>query len=300
MKPPLRGSLEVEVRPPWPHRLPSRGSGDGVTRVERGVVARLLHVEGSPVVVRAWRRRDGSVVLSAAARDRPSSRELRTAIERMRFALGVDDDLSDLYARFRGDRLLGPAIRRWPWLRPKRRPWPWEALAWAVTAQLIESARAATIQRRIVRRWGPEIGALRDVPDAPTIQSAAPAELAAMDLAPSRAVSLTKVAREVASGRADLAGRDADRRLLTIPGIGTWTVRCLGLFGRGDPDALPSGDLGYLKLVGRLGALGRRATPEEVEEFFAPYAPYRGLAGTFALVAHHRAIAAGPPLRRAA
>ena len=61
--------------------------------------------------------------------------------------------------------------------------------------------------------------------------------------------------------------------------IGPWTVQCLGLRGRGDPDSLPAGDLGFVKLVGRLGGDGRRATVEEVEEFFAPYAPFRGLAG---------------------
>ena len=38
----------------------------------------------------------------------------------------------------------------------------------------------------------------------------------------------------------------------------------------------------YIKLVGRLARLGRRATVEEVEEFFAPYAPFRGLAATWA------------------
>ena len=52
----------------------------------------------------------------------------------------------------------------------------------------------------------------------------------------------------------------ADRRLLAIPQIGPWTVQCLGLFGRGEMDSLPAGDLGYIKLVGRLAGLGRRAT----------------------------------------
>ena len=81
--------------------------------------------------------------------------------------------------------------------------------------------------------------------------------------------------------------------------IGPWTVQCLGLFGRGDPDSLPAGDLGYLKLVGRLAGLGRRATVEEVEEFYAPYAPFRGLAGALTLTGLHRLLAQGPPLRHA-
>ena len=83
---------------------------------------------------------------------------LEEAIERMRFALGVDDDLGEFYARFRRDPLLGPAIRRRPWTRPRRRPFAWEALAWAITAQLIESSRAGEIQRRLVRRYGRTAG----------------------------------------------------------------------------------------------------------------------------------------------
>jgi hypothetical protein len=37
----------------------------------------------------------------------------------------------------------------------------------------------------------------------------------------------------------------------------------------------------YIKLVGRLAGLGRRATVEEVEEFYAPFAPFRGLAAAW-------------------
>ncbi len=198
-------------------------------------------------------------------------------------------------------------IRRKPWIRPRRRPWPWEALAWAITKQLIESGRAARTQRRIVRRWGPRYSPgggssfrLLDVPSAAAIAGRAPAELASMDLSEGRSLALIACAREVAAGRAELASPSADRRLLAIREIGPWTVQCLRLNGRGDPDSLPAGDLGFIKLVGGLRGRGRRATVEEVDEFFAPYAPYRGLAGTFALVGLHRAIARGPRLRLAA
>jgi 3-methyladenine DNA glycosylase/8-oxoguanine DNA glycosylase len=270
-------------------------------RVRDGVLSRLLRVNESPVLVRAWEPGRDRVVLRAESVDpavvapplnaRPAgAAQLRLAIERMRFALGVDDDLGDFYRRFRRDPLLGPLLRRRPWLRPRRRPWAWEALAWAVVKQLIESERAARIQRRIVGRWGARLGrdraALRDVPGAATIAGRAPAELAAMDLSPGRSLALRAVAREIAAGRCDPADPAADRRLLSIPEIGPWTVQCLGLFGRGDPDSLPAGDLIYLKLVGRLARLGRRATVEEVDEFYAPYEPYRGLAGLWTIGLH--------------
>lgn len=291
--------VEVEVRPPSPFRLPSYGGEDGVMRVRGGVASRLLHVDDSPILVRAWEPARQRVLLRAEPVDpaaiagprslpAPASRpagpdELRTAVERMRFALGVDDDLSEVYRRFRRDPLLGPALRRQPHRRPRRRPWPWEALAWAVVKQLIETGAAARIQRRIVGRWGPRLGgergALRDVPPATAIAGRAPAEIEQLGLSAGRSLALRKVAAHTAAGRCDLSDPAADRRLLAVREIGPWTVQCLGLFGRGDPDSLPAGDLIYLKLVGRLARLGRRATVEEVEEFYAPYAPFRGLAG---------------------
>jgi DNA-3-methyladenine glycosylase II len=278
----------------------------------------MLHVEGSPVFVRAWQPAADRVVLRAQSLDpgavtRPIAAEesvpagraqLELAIERMQFVLGVDHDLGEFHRRFRRDPLVGPLIRRMPDFRPRLRVWPWEALAAAVVGQLIEAQRAITIERRIVGRWGPRLGegreALRDVPAAAIIAGRAPAELAAMDLAPNRAAALRRVAKVVAGGRCRLDSAAADKRLLAISQIGPWTVQCLGLFGRGEMDALPAGDLGYIKLVGRLGGLGRRASVAEVEEFYAPYEPFRGLAGALTLAGLHRTVAQGPPLRFAA
>jgi 3-methyladenine DNA glycosylase/8-oxoguanine DNA glycosylase len=311
--------VEVDVRPASPYRLP-RGSDDGTLQVRGGVARRLLDVDGSPVLVRAWQPGPERVALRAEpvepealtlplsiAGPEPAPagpEQLEIALARMRFALAVDDDLSEFHHRFRGDPLVGPLLRRLPRFRPARRPWPWEALVSAVVGQLIEADRAARIERRIVGRWGARLGegreALRDVPAAATIAGRAPAELASMDLAPSRAAALRRVAALATSGRCDLASPGADRRLLALPQIGPWTVQCLGLFGRGDMDSLPAGDLAYIKLVGRLAGLGRRASVAEVEEFYAPFAPFRGLVGTLTLAGMYRAVAQGPPLRMAA
>lgn len=297
--------LELEVTPPSPYRLPTYGGEDGVMRVRDGVATRLLHVDGCPVLVRAWQPAGERVALrvepvepetiavprgqSVSSHRRAERPQLELAAERLRFALGVDDDLGEFFLRFRRDPLLGPLLRRRPFLRPRRRPWPWEALAWAVVKQLIESRRAARIQRRIVGRWGSRMGprgaALRDVPAPALIAGRAPAELESMGLALRRAIALRAIARDVAAGSCDPGDAACDRRLLAVPNIGPWTVQCLGFFGRGEPDALPAGDLMYLKLVGRLARLGRQATVEEVEEFYAPYRPFRGLAGAWTLFA---------------
>jgi 3-methyladenine DNA glycosylase/8-oxoguanine DNA glycosylase len=280
--------LRVEVRPPWPFRLP-RGNGmDGVLRCRDGVVQRLLHRDGQPVVVRVAQTAPDRVLFGAQAR---SEEAAAWGIERMRFALGVDDDLRPFHDRFRDDPLIGAAVRAKPTVRLRRRPVAFEALAWAITEQLIEYVRAAAIQRRIVWKLGRHdpVSGLRDLPSAATVAAQAPALFCSFDLADKRALALRRAAREVASGRVDLDDPDHERgweRLDAIPEIGSWTLEVTALLGQGRMDQLPAGDLAYRKLVGRLLSGGdprARVEEDEVRAFFAPYGEWAGLAGAYAL-----------------
>jgi 3-methyladenine DNA glycosylase/8-oxoguanine DNA glycosylase len=259
---------------------------DGVLRCRKGVLERLLHHEDEPVHVRVAQTSSERVLFGASSR---SDAAARHAIERMRFALGVDDELKEFHRRFAGDPLIGPSVRRRPWLRVRRRPEPFEALAWAICEQLIEYERAAAIQRRVVWAFGPrcpEGSGLRDVPAPRVLAAVAPARLQSLDLGGARARTLVRAAREVALGRVDL--RDANherawRRLRAIPGVGPWTVEMLALRGQGRNDQLPAGDVGLLKLVGRLlnrGDPRARADEQQVRAFFAPYGRWAGLAAT--------------------
>jgi 3-methyladenine DNA glycosylase/8-oxoguanine DNA glycosylase len=304
--------VRVEVRPPWPFRLPRLGGADGVLRCRGGVLERLLHRGEEPVVVRVVQPALDRVVFDAHA---PSAAAAEHGIARMRFALGVDEDLRAFHDRFARDPLIGASVRRRPWLRPRRRPEPFEALAWAVCEQLIEFERAAAIERRIVARLGrtwPDgqpaerlghtragarrfgagegrNGALCDVPTPAVLAGVAPALLHSLDLGGARARTLVLAAREVARGRIDLHSPDHERawqRLRAIPGIGPWTVEMLALHGQGRHDQVPAGDLGLLKLVGRALSGGdphARSEEHEVREFFAPYGEWAGLAAVHAM-----------------
>jgi 3-methyladenine DNA glycosylase/8-oxoguanine DNA glycosylase len=257
---------------------------DGLLRRRGGVLERLLHHGDDPVVVRVAQRSPDLVLLGARA---PNTAAAEHGIQRMRFALGVDEDLRPFLREFAGDEVLGRSLRRRPWLRPGRRPDPFEALTFAICQQLIEYERAALIERRVAavlgRSWARADG-LRDMPQAGVLAQARPAMLRSLDLSESRAATLVRAAREVAAGRVDLRGPDHEeswRRLRMIPGIGPWTVEMLALTGQGRHDQIPAGDLGLLKLVGRRMSGGDPdavAQEWQVREFFAPYGRWAALA----------------------
>jgi 3-methyladenine DNA glycosylase/8-oxoguanine DNA glycosylase len=265
---------------------------DGLTRVRRGVIHRLLHEGELPVLVRVAQLSSGRVLFGAQAADRGAAGR---AIARMRRAFGVDLDLRPFIERFRSDPWIGAAVRANPAVRPRGRPDPFEALVWAVTEQLIEYERAAAIQRRMIRTLGrrdPASG-LSDSPTARALAGAAPAELQSFDLSGGRAIALIRAAREVAAGRVELSTAGSPegqqhgwRRLRAIPGIGAWTVEMLAFSGQGRLDQLPAGDLAYLKLVGRMLSGGdprARASEAQVREVFVRFAEWKGLAGLYAL-----------------
>lgn len=310
MRPPAdpRRSVVVrtEVRPAGPYRLPLRSAPDGVLRSRAGVVHRLLHDEGLPVIVAATQPAADRIHVAARARSREAAAR---GIQRMRFALGLDVDVAPFLARFKADPFIGASIRRRPWLRVMRRPEPFEALAWAICEQLIEYRRAAAIERRIVFRLGrstdpvpraqagssgrqpPGAPVLRDLPTPAVLAAVSPALLQSFDLSASRAQALVCASAEVARGHIDLDHADHERcwrRLRAIRGIGAWTVEMLALHGQGREDQIPAGDVGLLRLVGRLlGGGDPRAFAEEqhVRDFFAPYQEWKGLA-----VAHMLAV----------
>jgi 3-methyladenine DNA glycosylase/8-oxoguanine DNA glycosylase len=304
--------IEVEVGPRSPFRLPRLTGGDRLIRVRGAGFERLVITGNAAVVVTVRPAARGRYLFTAEAVSPnrvsgPGSGELveageeqlLDAISRMRFAIGIDLDLAPIRELFGHDPLLAPAITGLSPGRPHRRPYPWEALLWAITEQLIEYKRAAAIQRRMILRWGMRVeddlvpagrrrrqsDALFNVPTPEAIAGASPAELEGCGLSARRAIAMIKVAREVATGRTDLEDEAFDKRLLAISEIGPWTIAGLSLRGRGDPDALLAGDLGQVKLVGYVNRLGRIADIEEVEAFYEKYAPYRGLVGEYMLAA---------------
>ena len=258
--------LEVLVTPNGPYRL---------ALMSRKAVWRGALPDGS--TAGAWQRPDGAVVIRT---------EHEEGLTRARFMLALDDDTAEFHSRFARDPLLGASVRALVGYRPLRLATVAHAALRAMCGQLVESSRAASIERSILRHLGAAV-ATREA-----LSRLSPAELRRDGLASSRATTLVRLLRSLDLERL----RDHDtsvvlQRLSRERGIGPWSVGVIALEGLGRYDHGLVGDLGLVKLLSALR--GAWVAPEETLELLAPYEEWQGLAGQVLMLGWSRGLIPG-------
>ena len=155
----------------------------------------------------------------------------------------------------------------------------------AVLGQQVSVAAARTLAGRLVTLagtplpGGPPAGDGEPTSLFPTAAEVAAADLTVLGMPASRQRTLRGLAEAVADGFVTLDGSadidDTCARLLSLPGIGPWTVAYVRLRALGDPDSLLVGDLALRKAAVAIGL------PEPWPELTAraeAWRPWRGYA----------------------
>jgi 3-methyladenine DNA glycosylase/8-oxoguanine DNA glycosylase len=271
--------VDAELRPRGPYSLSLSGRlASDTTRVVRGgVYDATISVDGRLERVVATQQNDGRIAVRA---------DSDAGIEHVRFALGLDDDHSELLRRFARDPLIGEGTQRLRGLRPLRTATVAHALLRAVAGQLIQARRARQIEATIVRASSRPHHGLHAAPTARELAGRSPAELSRLGLGGRRATTLVRLCRTLDLEALKLQPTDAvARRLEREPGLGPWSIGVVCLQGLGRYERGLARDLGLVKLVSRLR--GRRAEPEETDELLAPYGEWAGLASVYLLASYH-------------
>lgn len=123
--------------------------------------------------------------------------------------------------------------------------------------------------------------------DAPTLLALPDATLRAAGISGPKMRSLRDLAARVADGRLDITGLDSldedtlGERLLTVKGIGPWSVQMFLIFRLGRPDVWPTGDLGIRKGAQRVWEMGELPRPRDLDPMGEPLRPYRSIASWY-------------------
>ena len=269
--------IETRLAPRGPYSLASsaRLSSDATRTFRDGVFSAVLGGE----LVRARQSPDGTIDVRASTEE---------GVERLRWALALDDDHSDFLRAVKHDRMLGPASRALRGLRPVRVSTVAQALLRAFCGQLIEAKRARRLEQTIIRTLcAPLAENLHTAPTTRDLAALAPSQLRALGLHASRAASLVRLCRTVELERLrDSATPAVAARLGRERGLGPWSIGVVCLEGLGRYDYGLVGDLGLVKLLRELR--GREVEGWETAELLEPYGEWAGLASVYMLAGYSR------------
>jgi len=170
-------------------------------------------------------------------------------------------------------------------LEPHEMATPFEALARSIVYQQLTGKAAETIYRRVLALYEsdalPHPKKILATPDQ-TFRSAglSTAKTAAFkDLAQKQLDGVVPALEELHQ----LSDEEIIERLISIRGIGRWTVEMLLIFRLGRPDVLPIDDYGVRKGFALTYGKGVEdlPTPKALKEYGKRWAPYRSVASWY-------------------
>jgi len=185
----------------------------------------------------------------------------------------------------RADEVLGALIKKvGPCaLKPRRRRSPFEALVRSVVYQQLNGTAAATILGRVQalypNRRFPSPEDLLDTP-AERLRSAglSKAKTAALkDIAAGVLKGIVPTTRAITK----MSNTEIQERLLTLRGVGPWTIEMLLIFTLGRTDVLPVTDYGVRKGFARTYGWRDLPTPKELLEYDERWRPHRTTAAWY-------------------
>lgn len=282
-----RNAFRIDLPPGYPltHLLRSLGR-DPVSVTERLDVATYeaaVDLEGVPAVMRIQFSQDGAAVSLDGSSDLGTAQ--RVAAHRLVIGmLGLDQDAAG-FARLARRLGLARLVAGRPGLRLIRTPSVWDGLLWAIIGQQINLPFACLLKRRLIENTGTALpGGLFSLPTAAAIGGLSPSDLRPWQYSRQKAEYLIGAAQLVAAGTLDLAGLTmmsatrAERTLLSVRGLGPWSVNYLMMRSLGFADCVPIGDTGVTSGLRSLFKLEERPDADATRRLMSVFSPHRSLA----------------------
>jgi 3-methyladenine DNA glycosylase/8-oxoguanine DNA glycosylase len=269
-----------------------RGRGDPTMKTARGVVVRASRTPEGPVTLRLAEA-DGGVDAGAWG---PGSGWI---LERAPAWCGALDDDSD-FDPPKG--LVRELWRRNPGLRIPTTGLLTERLIPVILEQKITGQEARRAYRTLTRSLGepaPGPFGLTLPPDPERVARLPYYAFHPFGVARRRAEILRAVCARAAwvDEAASLPLEEAKARLLSMHGVGPWTVAEVSRVSLGDADAVSVGDYHVPNVVAWALAHEPRGTDERMLELLEPYRPHRGRAQLLIEAAHIVAPSYGPRMQ---
>jgi len=213
--------------------------------------------------------------------------EAREVLIRVAALCGLGQPLGAFQALAANHPVLGPLVSSLPGVRMPQVPSIWEALCWAVIGQQINLTFAYRLRNAFIL-----LGNGARAPQQELLPFPSPEQVLHIPPEAWRKALFSRQKREYLLGLAQaflegtlgettLAALEDDAAyaaLLSLRGLGPWSVGYAMLRGMGRLDALPVGDAGLRSALQRFFNLPEPPKPADQIRLMEPFRPLRGLA----------------------
>jgi DNA-3-methyladenine glycosylase II len=191
------------------------------------------------------------------------------------------------------DPLLAPLIKETQEFRVEKgaAESPYEVLVEAITHQSISGKAAATIFGRVKA-----LGSNGRIPSPDEMLKLRKPALRKAGLSGAKILAMKDLAKKTVEGivptleeARKLSDEELVKRLVSVRGIGAWTVEMFLIFRLGRPDVLPIHDLGVRKGWAITYGKKHMPAPKELLKFGERWRPYRTVASWYMWRACHKA-----------
>jgi AraC family transcriptional regulator of adaptative response / DNA-3-methyladenine glycosylase II len=253
-----------------------RRAVDGIESYAGGVYSRSLRLQHGPAIVELSNGGEHALCTLSIS----DVRDVTDAVNRCRWILDVDADSETIDSHLETDALLGPLVSRSAGTRVPGASDGGELAVRAVLGQQVSVAAARTIAGRLVAQLGSRLDVQRATISHmfPTPETIAENALHDLGMPKSRRETVRAMGEAIAAGTVDLSPgadrQEAHRRMLELPGIGTWTAEYVMMRALRDPDVFLAGDLGVRTAARRLGDGRDRSALNHLAERLRPWGSY--------------------------
>lgn len=281
----LSSEIELEFTPPfdWMRMLRffNGHAAGSIERIQGDTYLRTLSVSGAAGVLNV--RKDPARNCLIVRIDGEASQHLGLLHARLSHLFDLALQPDKIRTDLGNDPWLEERFNAAPGLRV---PGTWsgfELVVRAIVGQQVSVKAAATIVDRLVQRAGINI----NVPGHPemswlfpTAQALAEANLDQIGMPTKRVASIQNLARLVYEGVLDIEGEQFEPttlkdQLLSLPGIGPWTVEYIAMRAWRDPDAWPGTDLILMQAIKkRFPDLSNRSSQLKQAQSWRPWRAY--------------------------
>ncbi|EKT60928.1 DNA-3-methyladenine glycosylase family protein [Providencia sneebia] len=201
--------------------------------------------------------------------------------------LGLQQNVEQFEEQYAAHPLIGPLIKRQQGLRIYQSSSSFEALIWAIIGQQISVTAAVAIRRRFIQAVGTQHSSgIWCFPSEQQVAAVDDEALRLAGLSTSKIAAIRTLCEAIASQHVDLSSsvdndnvQEFSQQLMSLKGIGPWTVSYALLRGFNYLDGSLHGDVAVRRNLQTLLALEKQPTAKETEKWLDDFSPWRALVG---------------------